>query len=111
MTERPSGLVPGSGRRGSSRALDQVISARFPAPFTAKMRRRAEAAGIGLGDWLRIAASRQMAAEDTPVMTGEVDYRIAGWSCAHVTMTAGAGVLSSLTSGCGCDMQPVYAAA
>jgi hypothetical protein len=40
----------------------------------------------------------------------KVAPRICGWTCAHLTMTSAPGILGKITTGCGCDMQPVYAA-
>src|SRR5215469_479323 len=43
MPERPTGLIPGSGRRGEPKALDAMISARFDAGLAARAREIATA--------------------------------------------------------------------
>lgn len=54
--DRPQGLVEGSGRRGESRRLDQMISARLDPALVAALRQLAVDRGVSLSDILREAA-------------------------------------------------------
>jgi len=109
MPERPKGLIPGSGRRGGSKALDSVVSVRFDVPLLVEARRLAAADGQSLSDWIRNAVWREAHQRQQPA--DPVAPRICGWSCQHMSMTSLPGVLGPVTAGCGCDMQPIYAAA
>jgi hypothetical protein len=107
MTERPRDLIPGSGRRGASRALDSVVSVRFSAPLLADIRALAAEDGKSLSDWIRdTAATAAWERQRPPSVPGMVHV---GWKCAHINMTSVAGALGKVTSYCGCEMQPVYA--
>jgi hypothetical protein len=55
-TERPRDVVEGSGRRGETRRLDQMISARLDPALVAKLKRLAADRGVSLSDILREAA-------------------------------------------------------
>lgn len=88
-----------------------MTSVRFPGHLLKEIRERAEAAGITISDWLRIAAGRQIAAEDAPCEPPH-DLRICGWQCAHYSMTASPWVrITSPSPSCGCTMTPIYASA
>lgn len=54
--DRPQGLVEGSGRRGDSRRLDQMISARLDPALVAALKQLAADRGVSLSDILREAA-------------------------------------------------------
>lgn len=109
MTERPKGLIPGSGRRGGSRALDKVVSARFNPRQLARVRELAAQDGLDVSSWIRNAAAAEVhRREQPPEVPGQ---RHVGWQCQHMNMTSLPGVLGKVTSYCGCEMQPVYAAA
>ncbi len=62
--ERPQGLVEGSGHRGDSRRLDQMVSARLDPRLVADLRQLAEKRGISLSDVLREAAIRLLSREE-----------------------------------------------
>jgi hypothetical protein len=48
--------------------------------------------------------------ECAEVVTEPPAPRIRGWKCRHLSLTAGGLVsVGPLTTGCGCDMQPIYA--
>lgn len=107
--QRPVGLIPGSARLGTPRSLAQVVSIRFTARLLKDIRLRAEAVGLTISEWIRNAATARIFAEDAPV--APAGYRVTGWSCPHVSMTAGGAVTLVPAAGCGCEMQPIYAAA
>lgn len=106
--ERPSGPIPGSGRRGAPRSLHQVVSVRLTARLLSVIRRRAATQGCTASGWIRDAATARIFAEDTPVPVPGL--RITGWSCAHMSLSAGGAVTLAPTAGCGCQMQPAYVA-
>lgn len=118
------------------RELDHVVSVRFDSELLASVRQLAKAGDVSVSDWIREAAAREAAglAEIdllAPDPAGQVHRirvpakllrdaaearlreaagpAVVGWTCPHLTMTSGAAVLGKITSGCGCDMQPVYA--
>jgi hypothetical protein len=62
--ERPQGLVEGSGRRGESRRLDQMISARLDPTLVAALKSLAAKRGMSLSDVLREAALLLIAREE-----------------------------------------------
>jgi hypothetical protein len=62
--DRPQGLIEGSGRRGESRRLDQMISARLDPALVSSLKQLAERRGISLSDVLREAALLLLARED-----------------------------------------------
>jgi antitoxin component of RelBE/YafQ-DinJ toxin-antitoxin module len=62
--DRPQGLIEGSGRRGESRRLDQMISARLDPTLVAALRQLAAKRGISLSDVLREAALMLLAREE-----------------------------------------------
>jgi hypothetical protein len=103
--ERPHDLIPGSGRQGSTKALDAMISARFDALLAAKARQLAAADNVGFSDWLRGVVEREIERRTQPV----------GWYCQHAQIGRGFGGggggqarLVSASCGHGCEMQPVY---
>ena len=53
---RPQGLIEGSGRRGETRRLDQMISARLDPVLVAALKDLAAKRGVSLSDVLREAA-------------------------------------------------------
>jgi hypothetical protein len=108
MTERPYDLIPGSGRRGPGRALDSVVSVRFDAPLLADVRKMAADDGQSLSDWIRNAVWRERARRQAEAVPPPAP-QVVGWSCEHLTLTSMPGVLGPVTTGCGCDMRPVYA--
>jgi hypothetical protein len=61
--DRPQGLIEGSGRRGESRRLDQMVSARLDPPLVASLKHLAEKRGISFSDVLREAALLLVARE------------------------------------------------
>jgi hypothetical protein len=62
--DRPQGLIEGSGRRGESRRLDQMVSARLDPALVSSLKQLAERRGISLSDVLREAALLLLARED-----------------------------------------------
>lgn len=78
------------------RRLDSVHSVRMDADLAAAVRARAQATGESVSDVIRRAAQHA---------------RPVGYACQHYAMTSMPGVLTSAEASCGCDMQPVYAAA
>jgi Ribbon-helix-helix protein, copG family len=54
--DRPEGLIEGSGRRGETRRLDQMISARLDPVLVAALKELATKRGVSLSDVLREAA-------------------------------------------------------
>lgn len=54
--DRPQGIVEGSGRRGDSRRLDQMISARLDPALVTALKQLAADRGVSLSDILREAA-------------------------------------------------------
>lgn len=57
---RPSGAIPGSGRKGTPRALDHMYSVRFDARTLKNARLAAEADGVTLSEWIRDLAKREL---------------------------------------------------
>jgi hypothetical protein len=108
MTERPQGLIPSSGRKGRPRVLEQMMSARFPAPLLAEARAAAAEDGIKFSDWIRNAAASELLRRNQPA--ADLGLRLTGYQCPHLLIT---GTPSIHTAECmlGCTMQPVYAAA
>lgn len=102
--EHPDGII--SARRGKPRRLGQVVSCRMDAALLADIRQLAEADGILPSTWIRNAAA--VAVFDRQKPQSVPGYRAIGWQCPHLTITAGSMTLGRVTSGCGCDMQPVY---
>jgi hypothetical protein len=88
-------IVPNSGVPVEPKMLDQIVSVRLPGDMAAALRDAANARGVKVSDLLRQAA-RQIIS--TPI----------GWRCEHFNITAPAGVLGQVTSGCGCSLSPVY---
>lgn len=62
--DRPQGLIEGSARRGDSRRLDQMVSARLDPRLVAALRQLAEERGVSLSDVLREAAIQFLAREE-----------------------------------------------
>jgi hypothetical protein len=64
-------------------------------------------------DWVHDEASMKMftCSLDFEPVTANTPPRIAGWSCQHMSMTAGGAGITKATAWCGCDMQPIYATA
>ena len=54
--DRPQGLIEGSGRRGETRRLDQMISARLDPVLVAALKELATTRGVSMSDLLREAA-------------------------------------------------------
>jgi Arc/MetJ-type ribon-helix-helix transcriptional regulator len=54
--DRPEGVVEGSGRRGDSRRLDQMISVRLDPTLVVALKELATDRGVSLSDILREAA-------------------------------------------------------
>lgn len=104
--EHPRGII--DGRRGEPRLLEQVVSTRMDVELLAEIRKLAEADGIPPSAWIRNAAA--MAVFDRTRPQAPAGYRISGWRCAHLTMTASGVTLGKAVSQCGCDLQPVYEA-
>jgi len=105
-TDRPRGVIRGSGRRGTPRKFDQAVSVRMDTPTLARIRELAEADGTDVSTWIRNAASAAVLKASVPA--APPGYRVAGWKCEHVSMTAGNAVLYEVSAGCGCEMQPIY---
>lgn len=75
--DRPQGLVEGSGRRGASRRLDQMISARLDPALVAALKQLAEARGMSFSDVIREAAILLLAREEQKsVITFKVDVTV-----------------------------------
>lgn len=109
QSDRPKGLIPGSGRRGGSKALDSVVSVRFDVPLLVEARRLAGEDGQGLSDWIRNAVWHEAQKRRQPAGAGTA--RVYGWSCQHMSITSIPGVTGPVTAGCGCEMQPIYESA
>ncbi len=62
--DRPQGLIEGSGRRGETRRLDQMISARLDPTLVAALKQFADQKGLSLSDVVREAALLLLARED-----------------------------------------------
>ena len=62
--DRPQGLVEGSGRRGESRRLDQMISARLDPPLVAALKQFAKQHGLTLSEVVREAALLLLARDE-----------------------------------------------
>ncbi len=71
--DRPQGLIQGSGRRGESRRLDQMISARLDPPLVAALKHLAEKRGMSFSDVLREAALLLLAREESQNV---ISYRV-----------------------------------
>jgi hypothetical protein len=72
--ERPQGLIEGSGRRGESRRLDQMISARLDPMLVAALKELAARRGVSMSDLLREAALLLIQREEAQdVITFHVD--------------------------------------
>lgn len=82
------------------------MSCRIGAVLLAEIREFAEADGVKVSEWIRNAAA--LAVFDRQKPKPVPGYRVIGWQCAHLTMTASGVTLGKVTSQCGCDMQPVY---
>lgn len=107
MTERPEGLIPGSGRKGRPRVLEQMMSARFPPPLLAQARAAAEEDGIKFSDWIRNAAAAELLRRTRP--PADLGLRLTGYQCEHLSIT-GDGLYGTECM-LGCHMTPVYTAA
>ena len=91
-------VVEGSGVPIAPKKLGTVRSIRMPEDLDAQVRAAAERAGVTTSDYLRRVA--------------EAATRPVGFRCDHMSMsTGGAAVWASVRASCGCDLQPVYAAA
>lgn len=102
--ERPRGII--SARRGSPRKLEQVVSVRMDAELLTGIRAFAEAEGVSSSTWIRDAAA--LAALERQKPAAIPGYRLKGWQCAHVTITAGGATFGKSSCSGGCEMQPVY---
>ena len=98
------------GRRHSEkRRTTHVVSVRVDDYTLAAIREQAEADGVTVSEWMRRASAAEIhERQQPPKVPG---YRAVGWQCDHMNITSLPGVLGKVTSGCGCEMQPVYAAA
>jgi len=75
--DRPQGLIEGSGRRGESRRLDQMISARLDPTLVAALKQLAEARAVSLSDVIREAAILLLAREEPKnLITFKVDVTV-----------------------------------
>jgi hypothetical protein len=81
--DRPQGLIEGSGRRGETRRLDQMISARLDPVLVAALKELASKRGISLSDLLREAALLLLRREDAQNV---ITFRV------HVTNERPAGI-------------------
>jgi hypothetical protein len=63
-TDRPRDLIEGSGRRGETRRLDQMVSARLDPSLVAALKHFAEKYGMSFSDVLREAALLLLAREE-----------------------------------------------
>jgi hypothetical protein len=86
--------------------MQQMASFRADARLLADVRRLAEAEGIGAGTWMRRAVSN--AVFDTGKPAEIPGYRVTGWKCPHLVISASGTTLGAATAHCGCEMQPVY---
>lgn len=71
--ERPEGLIPGSGRRGEPRRLDQMISARLDPTLVAALKALAAKRGVSFSDIVREAALLLLAREEA---TNRVTFEV-----------------------------------
>jgi hypothetical protein len=62
--DRPRELIEGSGRRGETRRLDQMVSARLDPPLVAALKHFAEKHGMSFSEVLREAALLLLAREE-----------------------------------------------
>lgn len=72
--DRPQDLIEGSGRRGETRRLDQMISARLDPVLVAALKELATRRGVSMSDLLREAAFLLLRREEAQnVITFYVD--------------------------------------
>lgn len=104
--ERPRKVIRGSGRRGTPRSLDRVVSVRVDDPLLAKVRDLAAEDGLSPSEWMRHAIAAAVFEAGRPANLSGFRHR--GWQCRHVQITAGSAVLGAASCGQGCEMQPLY---
>lgn len=105
-TERPRGLIKGSGRRGPGRALGHIVSVRTDDPTLAAVRELATEDDTTVSDWMRRAVGAAVHQRHQPLQVP--GYHATGWQCPHLSITSTPGTLGKVTSWCGCQMRPIY---
>ncbi len=93
-------------KHSESCRMDHVISIRADDALLADVRKFAAEDEVSVSDWMRRATANAVFEREKPVAVP--GWRVIGWQCPHMTMTAAGVTLGKLTAQCGCDMQPVY---
>jgi hypothetical protein len=98
-----------ANERGSGRALARIVSVRTDDPMLAAVRELAAKDGVTVSDWMRRAVGCAVhERHQPPAIPG---HHAIGWQCPHLSITSTPGTLGKAAAWCGCEMQPVYAAA
>lgn len=88
---------------------DHVVSVRMDYRLLAEIRILAAQDEVAVSDWIRRAAS--VAAFERSKPRTPPGFRVVGWRCPHLTMTASGTTTGPVISGCGCEMHPVLVSA